>query len=642
MGAMTKSVKAKVSDNTLVSSAPVEVHGSIVYSCDETGLVLAKRYQNSTPDATKGVPFTLQDVEQWWRLPAMCSIVDGMVYYEHMISCGYFDGSWRIHWSADGELLQRIAFHKQKILCMARSEDDVTGDVALAFGSEDCTISLDVVASTCTDHTLLLHSLRTSCPLHAMDLSVPTIQRTSLHLTISAQGSILCHAIHDTNQLNSDTNWRASSTQSELLLVSLNGRVMSRVTLSSPDNRPMTLLQRGVTFTRCGEFVVTANATRDGGGIEVRPIGDLNSCVRRIETNRSSVLTCFGLSQDERCVVAGYEDGSLVMFALHYGISDQGRLLSDKRAREVEAAAFARATTSNVAQPEVTTLSVPPGLELDPIILTNLTNVFLKLKRPCVADDVEFEQLLRQFWGAVYPPMDILNGIQIPGSHEHTYPWGPVAINITCMMASRLWGADGQLHKDRENLWPVFASPDAFYVMFAEAFLLFDCAWYTMNAQYSSFSGAYAAIDNHGSLDEFQRSIRARAAALETSATPQPPSTTTTEPAVDSAVVTDNLITFSPPSSPLPSGPPPSDIFSLLQFSPPKPMPLGDPFAEIRDPFASPTPFPSTSPLDVMALPTETLPPQPPSYPASNDPFSPRNMHQGGPLDYTDDPFAGL
>ncbi|RHY92901.1 hypothetical protein DYB35_001148, partial [Aphanomyces astaci] len=550
MGAMTKSVKAKVSDNTLVSSAPVEVHGSIVYSCDETGLVLAKRYQNSTPDATKGVPFTLQDVEQWWRLPAMCSIVDGMVYYEHMISCG-----WRIHWSADGELLQRIAFHKQKILCMARSEDDVTGDVALAFGSEDCTISLDVVASTCTGHTLLLHSLRTSCPLHAMDLSVPTIQRTSLHLTISAQGSILCHAIHDANQLNSDTNWRASSTQSELLLVSLNGRVMSRVTLSSPDNRPMTLLQRGVTFTRCGEFVVTANATRDGGGIEVRPIGDLNSCVRRIETNRSSVLTCFGLSQDERCVVAGYEDGSLVMFALHYGISDQGRLLSDKRAREVEAAAFARATTSNVAQPEVTTLSVPPGLELDPIILTNLTNVFLKLKRPCVADDVEFEQLLRQFWGAVYPPMDILNGIQIPGSHEHTYPWGPVAINITCMMASRLWGADGQLHKDRENLWPVFASPDAFYVMFAEG---------------TRLNGV------------------------------------------------------------------------LLQFSPPKPMPLVDPFAEIRDPFASPTPFPGTSPLDVMALPTETLPPQPPSYPATNDPFSPRNMHQGGPLDYTDDPFAGL
>ncbi|RHY34236.1 hypothetical protein DYB32_005450 [Aphanomyces invadans] len=433
MGSLTKSVKAKVSSSdNLVAAAPAEAHGSIVYSCDETGLVLAKRYQNSTPDSTKGAPFTLQDVDQWWRLPAMCSIVDGMVYYEHMISCGYvvfsqlnrrhitrmsryFDGSWRIHWSADGELLQRIAFHKQRILCMARSEDDVTGDVALAFGSEDCTVSvrfsrveLDIVASTCRGHRLLLHSLRRSCPLHAMDLSVPAILSTTLYLTISGQGTILCHAVHDKNELAHE-NWRASSTQSEISLISLNGRVMSRAALHQ-DNRPITLLQRGVTFTRCGEFVVVANATRDGG-IEVRKVSDLNTCIRRIETNRSSVLTCFGLSQDERCVVAGYEDGSLVMFALHYGISDQGRLRSDKRAREEEAAAFARATTSVTTSPrEVTTLSLPPGVIVDATILANLTDVFFKLKRPCVADDVEYEQLLHQFWATIYPPVDILSG----------------------------------------------------------------------------------------------------------------------------------------------------------------------------------------------------------------------------------------
>lgn len=133
---VVKNVAAKVKAS---DDAPA---GSVVYTTDESGLVLAKRYQNATPDSAKGAPFTLQEVEQWWRLPAMCSIDDGLVFYEHMVSCGYFDGSWRIHWSADGELLQRIAFHKQRILCMARSEDDVTGDVALAFGSEDCTISV--------------------------------------------------------------------------------------------------------------------------------------------------------------------------------------------------------------------------------------------------------------------------------------------------------------------------------------------------------------------------------------------------------------------------------------------------------------------------------------------------------------------
>jgi hypothetical protein len=70
-------------------------------------------------------------------------LIDAIYIYNFYLNfCRYFDGSWRIHWAADGELLQRIAFHKQRILCMARSEDDVTGDAALAFGSQDCTISV--------------------------------------------------------------------------------------------------------------------------------------------------------------------------------------------------------------------------------------------------------------------------------------------------------------------------------------------------------------------------------------------------------------------------------------------------------------------------------------------------------------------
>ncbi|KAF0692657.1 Aste57867_16272 [Aphanomyces stellatus] len=764
MGAMTKSVKSN-----LVNSAPVsEVAGSIVYSCDATGLVLAKRYQNATPDTSKGAPFTLQEVEQWWRLPAMCSIVDGMVYYEHMISCGYFDGSWRIHWSADGELLQRIAFHKQRILCMARSEDDVTGDVALAFGSEDCTISvwaiskfaasrsrrmflstakkelpvgnlpwvllvghsrpvvsvainveLDVVASTCRGHTLLLHSLRTSCPLHAMDLSVPDIRSMSIYLTISNQGAILSHALHDVGDETTDNNWRAAATQSELSLISINGRVMSRVRLEQ-DGRKISLLQRGVTFTRCGEHVVTANASREGG-IEVRKIGDLNTCARRIETNRSSVLTCFGLSQDERCVVAGYEDGSLVMYALHYGISDEGRLLSDKRARAEEAAAFARATNPSPQNDvEVTSLSVPQGLDIDASLLTTLNDAFTKLKRPCVADDPDYEQLLRSFWAIMYPPVDILNedghfervgtswsrlgfqrpdpttdfragGLlslhclisfatkygadakrmtesQIPGSHEHTYPWGPVAINITCMTAALLWNkADGQLRADKANLWPVFAHPDAFYIMFSEAFLLFDCAWCGMNAQYSSFSVVMELTtkevvtvmkDNHGSLNEFQRAMKARSAALKASFDDELIASTTIKPMSAPAALgggtTDNhnLISFSPPETP-PSNPTPlHNSFNLLQLSPPKPHSSHtlDPFAAMPDPFVASHPDPFSFAAQPVISHHDPFSPAPvpavamdPFAAASLDPFSPRNMHRIGPADYTtSDPFDGL
>ncbi|OQR93717.1 hypothetical protein ACHHYP_02340 [Achlya hypogyna] len=683
---VVKNVAAKVK----ATDAPDAPLGSVVYTTDESGLVLAKRYQNATPDSAKGAPFTLQEVEQWWRLPAMCSITDGMVFYEHMVSCGYFDGSWRIHWSADGELLQRIAFHKQRILCMARSEDDVTGDVALAFGSEDCTISvwaiskyaasrprrmfssgskkelpvgtlpwvllvghtrpvvsvalnvhLDIVASTCTSHRLLLHSLRTSCPLHTMDLSLPAVVDTSIYLTISTQGTILSHAVH---ALEADAgDWRAAPTQSELALVSINGRVVERLHLTDKEE-PLTLLQRGVVFTSDGQFVITASAGRDGG-LDVRPIGDLRSVIRRIETKRSCTLTCFGLSQDERCVVAGYEDGSLVMYALHYGVRDAGRVISDKKARAEEAAAFARATTVAVSSEakESSTVFVPKGKSsvLDPMVLANMNKLFLLSRRPCIGGNADYEELLCAFWGIIYgstdslfdpsferagdswsrlgfqrpdPTTDFRSGgllslncfiyfattsidevkrmtsSQIPGSHEHTYPWGPVGINITCLLARLLWKNDGELFTDKENIWPIFSNPDAFYILFTEVFLLFDCIWCGMNAQYGSFSVVMeftmqqvteALKDNHGSLSNLQWNIQARRVQFQQSFTP--------DPIVARTVSADDLLQLTPPLSSA-GNPPVQDSFNLLDLaSPPRASAAPvDPF-DVFDPFAANT-----------------------------------------------------
>ncbi|KDO28206.1 hypothetical protein SPRG_06255 [Saprolegnia parasitica CBS 223.65] len=706
---VVKNVAAKVKAS---DDAPA---GSVVYTTDESGLVLAKRYQNATPDSAKGAPFTLQEVEQWWRLPAMCSIDDGLVFYEHMVSCGYFDGSWRIHWSADGELLQRIAFHKQRILCMARSEDDVTGDVALAFGSEDCTISvwaiskyaasrprrmfssgskkelpvgalpwvllvghtrpvvsvalnvhLDIVASTCRGHRLLLHSLRTSCPLHTMDLSLPSVVDTSIYLTISCEGTILSHAVHTLDASASD--WRNTATQSELALVSINGRVVSRVQMKDKDE-PLALLQRGVVFTSDGQFVITASAGRDGG-LDVRPIGDLTSVIRRIETKRSCALTCFGLSQDERCVVAGYEDGSLVMYALHYGIRDAGRVLSDKKARAEEAAAFARATASVVNDiKEATTVFLPKGKyssALDPVVLANMNKLFLLSKRPCVGGNSDYEELLCTFWGIIYSSTDALfdpafersgdswsrlgfqrpdpttdfrsggllslncfiyfattsidevkrmTSSQIPGSHEHTYPWGPVGINITCLLARLLWQNDGELFLERENIWPIFANADAFYTLFAEVFLLFDCIWCGMNAQYSSFSVVMEFTmqqvnevlkENHGSLSNLQWNIQMRRGQFQQSFTPDP----------IVAQVTETAPTSSMSSSAIP------DSFNLLDLaSPPRIAATTDPF-DVFDPFAANTLInvSSTHSVDMSTMPT--------------------NFNSNGSGHY--DPFAGL
>jgi hypothetical protein len=57
---------------------------------------------------------------------------------------------------------------------------------------------------------------------------------------------------------------------------------------------------------------------------------------------------------------------------------------------------------------------------------------------------------------------------QVPGSHDNTYPWGPAGINVTCMVARLFWKFDGELVRERQPNWPLFADPDALYKIFSE------------------------------------------------------------------------------------------------------------------------------------------------------------------------------
>ncbi|KAL3668579.1 hypothetical protein V7S43_006661 [Phytophthora oleae] len=675
-------------------------HGVVVYTTDSDGVVLAKRYLNSVPDTVRSCPFSMVDVDQWWKLPAGCLASEGVVFYEQMISCGYWDGSWRIHWAADGELLQRIAFHKKPILCMARSEDDFTGDLALAFGSEDCTVSvwalsklsasrsrrlflkkelpvgglpwvllvghtspvvavalnvdLDVVVSASKDNTLLLHSLRGSTPLHALALT-PGLMETSAvaHMVISAQGDTLVHSIttHKTqrsgrfsraNSLFSDDKARltvgetgtgnssmvagrlsssgyvathdqqekkndGSEQQSGLYVVSINGHVVSHDKLvvrgegeeitETDDEKPHVphlLLERGVLFTRSGEYLITACAGADAA-IEVRDAGMPGSVVRRIECKRPGAeLTSLSMGQDERCIVCGYADGAVVAYALHFGVADGCKSLVglDKQARERERAALAQATKRDLLRNKRREELLPAfmrgnggvegtlwsrqgkaGMPEEPYI-THMQKRFALLKQNCVSGDEKYEEMLRALWNAIYsqqpfnkeksvsvteqPPIaegnlldfgDDQNGVvatsesmhdlqfervgeswsrlgfqrpdpttdfraggmlsldclvyfashytsqavrmvtsQVPGSHDHTYPWGPAGINVTCMVARLFWKFDGELVREQQANWPLFYDNEAFHLLFSEVFALFDHLWNEMNANYGNFS----------------------------------------------------------------------------------------------------------------------------------------------------------
>ncbi|CAH0483005.1 unnamed protein product [Peronospora belbahrii] len=670
-------------------------HGVVVYTTDSDGVVLAKRYLNTVPDTARSCPFSMVDVDQWWKLPAGCLVNEGVVFYEQMISCGYWDGSWRIHWAADGELLQRIAFHQKPILCMARSEDDFTGDLALAFGSEDCTVSiwalsklsasrsrrffvkkelpvgglpwvllvghtspvvavalnvdLDVVVSASKDNMLLLHSLRGSTPLHALALTPGPMETSAVaHMVISAQGDTLVHSIttHKTqrsgrysraNSLFSDDKARltvgkgsgnssmvagglsssgyvatsdqepydGSEKQSELYVVSINGHVVSHDKLitrdggeeTTDDCRPHLLLDRGVLFTRSGEYLITACASAEAA-IEVRDAGLPGFVVRRIECKRpGSELTSLSMGQDERCIVCGYADGAVVAYALHFGVADGCKSLVglDKQARERERTALAQATKRDLLRNkrredllpafmrstsgvEGTALWLRQGkspMPEEPYI-THMQEQYALLKQNCVSGDEKYEEMLRNLWNAIYsqhpfqkkklstsgqsdpfaegnlldfsyndqtgssavasepaqelqfervgeswsrlgfqrpdPTTDFRAGgmlsldclvyfashytsqavrmvtSQVPGSHDHTYPWGPAGINVTCMVARLFWKFDGELVRAQQNNWPLFYDNDAFRLFFSEVFVLFDYLWNDMNANYGNFS----------------------------------------------------------------------------------------------------------------------------------------------------------
>ncbi|CEG50257.1 Kinase A-anchor protein Neurobeachin and related BEACH and WD40 repeat proteins [Plasmopara halstedii] len=646
-------------------------HGVVVYTTDSDGVVLAKRYMNAVPDTVRSCPFSMVDVDQWWKLPPGCLVSEGVVFYEQMISCGYWDGSWRIHWAADGELLQRIAFHKKPILCMARSEDDFTGDMALAFGSEDCTVSvwalsklsasrsrrlflkkelpvgglpwvllvghtspvvavalnvdLDVVVSASKDNMLLLHSLRGSTPLHALALTPGPMETSAVsHMVISAQGDTLVHSIttHKTqrsgrysraNSIFSDDKAQltvgetgsgncsmvagglsssgyvatmdqhekrndGSEQQSELYIVSINGHVVSHDKLftkeegeSTEENDdkpkvPQLLLERGVLFTRSGEYLITACAGADAA-IEVRDAGMPGSVVRRIECKRTNAeLTSLSMGQDERSILCGYADGAIVAYALHFGIADGCKSLVglDKQARERERAALAQATKRDLLRSKRREDLIPAffrsngsaegtslwsrlgklGMPEAPYI-THMQERFALLKQSCVTGEDKFEKMLFALWTAIYsheplskdklleealqfervgeswsrlgfqrpdPTTDFRAGgmlsldclvyfashytdqvvrmvkSQVPGSHDHTYPWGPAGINVTCMVARLFWKFDGELVREQQSNWPLFYDNEAFHLLFSEVFVLFDFLWNEMNANYGNFS----------------------------------------------------------------------------------------------------------------------------------------------------------
>lgn len=531
---------------------------SVAYSIDESGHVGSLKYLSTTPDS-RGFPFTVTLQDQSWHLPPGCDPSSTTIYYELLISSGHWDGSWRITFAADGEPVQRVVFHKKPIRCMDASEDITTGDLAVAFGSDDGTVSvwalskfsatrsrrmfsrqdlpvsavpwalltghtnpvtcvalnveLDLVISGSTQSTVLIHTLRTGEQIHAFRLPALDVDAVELvWMEVSCNGDVVVHAI--------------ANGISTLYLVSMNGQLMAQHSIDGEVKNATRLLDK-IIFSKCGNYLVTASAGRNGG-IDVRYVNTLQ-VHRRIESKPSSHLTAIAVSPDERCVLAGFEDGSIMSYGLHFGLA-----VFDDENKNAQVKAQARAAAAASSVPSKITLHVKQG---DPWpsqeTMCVLVELHDQLRTPCIANEVQYEQLLTRLWKAVYPMHDFertgtkwtqmgfqrpdpttdfraggilsLNCLvyfaesypddmralvqsQIPGSHKNTYPLGPSAINVTCRLAQLFWTAQGQVVATRRNVWPILSQPQAFLKLFAEAIRIFDFMWNEMKAEYSTFS----------------------------------------------------------------------------------------------------------------------------------------------------------
>lgn len=289
---------------------------------------------------------------------------------------------------------------------MSGSRDSVTGDIALACGSDDGTISvwalpltgatkrrlfgkvdiivgtlpwqllyghgekvtaialqadLDVVVSASGNSMCLVHSMRMAQLLHSLYLpgSETRSNGSVVGIAISNDGLVAIH--------------QHSEGMSYLYLFTINAGYLTSICTSiedkesvikedstgpgtAPEGSARPKLIEDIVFSSCSTYLLTATGGPQGG-IDIRYARSLE-VHRRVETRPFAPITTISLSPDERCIIAGMEDGTLVSYALHFGLgttSDEAKAVRAAKAEEAAAVAAA-AKRDLVAQSSQNTL----------------------------------------------------------------------------------------------------------------------------------------------------------------------------------------------------------------------------------------------------------------------------------------------
>ncbi|CAG4994377.1 unnamed protein product [Parnassius apollo] len=240
-----------------------------------------------------------------------------------LIAAGFWDNSFRVFSTETAKIVQIIFGHYGVVTCVSRSECNITSDCYIASGSEDCTVLLwhwsarhgGVVGegeAPSPRATLSGHD----APLNAVLVSA----ELGLVVSSSLNGPVLIHTTF--GELLRALPSRAGASPQQLALAregvlvvgyakghlaafTLNGRRLRHETHN--DNFQCLVL------SRCGEYLVCGG---DAGVVEVWRAFTLAPLYAFPPAG--APVTSLALSHDQKFLLAGLENGSLIVFHIDF------------------------------------------------------------------------------------------------------------------------------------------------------------------------------------------------------------------------------------------------------------------------------------------------------------------------------------